>query len=703
MNPLLAEQMELLLSPRSVAVLGASDRGDKPGARLTAALARSGFAGRIFGVNPRELEVQGVEWAPSVAELPQTPDLACIALPADAAVQAFEDLCERGTRAVIMFSSGFSESGEEGRRREERLVELAARHGVALCGPNTAGVFDAATSFVGTFTHALTDGDPPSGDVMVVTQSGAVGGILITHLRERNLGISRWISVGNGSVLDVPEYLAFAAEDPVTRVVVMFLEGVVDGREFMRAAAACRAAGKVVIALKAGRSALGARAAASHTGKLAGSESVYAGVFEQAGIVQANSIRQLTDLAQLASWVGRDFGRRVAIASISGAGCTLLADQVDSAGLELASFSAATRQRLADVLPGFSQQSNPVDLTGVVLEDTARLTAVLKALGDDPAVDLTVISFATNNRRDIADAVIEAMDAGAPVAAVLPVAAPAAAVMHDRLVEAHVPAFRDMTDAIGAIAGLAVAAGAERSRPSPTAHANAANADPCSGWMTSGQALSMLASEGLPVVRSELAGSAEEAVAIAATMGDRVVIKIDHPLVLHKTDIGGVRIVPRTEVGLACSAIEGAVEASGIAFAPDGGFSVQEFVPEGTEVIVGLTTDVTFGRVVTVGVGGTLVEILRQVACRVMPLTETDAKSALDETLLGALLRSSRLVARDVNALVDMIMSFQELAAAHPEIKEAELNPVIVGAAGQGCRIVDARVRVGRTALAAVG
>jgi acetate---CoA ligase (ADP-forming) len=693
------ERMEMLLSPRSVAIVGASDRGDKPGARLTKALAGSRFEGRIFGVNPRALALERIEWVPSVAELPVTPDLACIALSADGAVEAFADLCDRGTRAVIMFSSGFAESGEEGRRREARLVELATAHGVALCGPNTAGVFDAATGFVGTFTHALIDGDPPAGNVMVVTQSGAVGGILITHLRDRNVGISRWISVGNGSVLDVSDYLAFAAEDPATRVVLLFLEGVVDGSEFLRAAARCRQAGKIVIAFKAGRSALGARAAASHTGKLAGSQSVYAGAFEQVGIVQAHSVRQLTDLAQFASWIGRDVGRRGAIASISGAGCTVLADEMASAGLELAPLRAGTRDRLGEVLPGFSQHDNPVDLTGVVLEDTRRLTAVLSALAEDPSVDFTVISFATNNRRDIADAVIEAWDGRTPLAAVLPVAAPAATVMHGRLTEAHVPTFRDMADAIATVAKLAVPG----RPPEPAAQEPGTSTNQDSCWMTSAEALSLIADEGLPVVRSAPAESAENAVLVAATMGERVVVKVDHPRVLHKTDIGGVRIVARAEVAAACRAIEDAVQVSGVTFAPDGGFSVQELVPEGTEVIVGLTTDTTFGRVITIGVGGTLVEIVRQVACRVMPMTDVDARRAIEETALGELLRNSRLGPRDVDALVDVIMGFQRFAAGQPYIEEAELNPVIVGAAGQGCRIVDARMRTARATIRGAG
>lgn len=682
------QHLHTMLDPRSIVVVGASDRGDKPGARITRVLVDSGFQGKIYGVNPREINVPGVQWLPTVDDLPEVPDLACIAVPAELAVDAFERLAPRGLPAAVVYSSGFSESDDRGRVLEQRLVELARTNDVALCGPNTAGYVNMASGFIGSFTHALAEGNPDTGVAMVITQSGAVGGILLTHMRERRIGVSSWISVGNGGLLDVPDYLEFAADDPATRVVCLFLEGLKDGPRFLRAAARCRAAGKTIVAYKAGTSESGSRAAASHTGNLAGSEAAYDGAFAQVGVIRAHSIRELVDITQLASWCGTDIGPRGVAVSVSGAGCTVLADEFDRNGLRLVDLSGSTVERLAGVLPTYSQQANPVDLTGSVLEDVSRLAEVIRAIVADESVDFVILSFATNNRTDIAAAIDGAWDRSKPVLVVLPVAETSATAMHQPLTAARVPTFRDLKDAVAAVAAIA---------PPTTAAAPATHApgESNGGWLAGSEALALLAAAEVPVAASERARDAEEARAIAERFGSSVVLKLDHPAALHKTEMGGVRVgIASSDIPDACRQMVRAVEATGTDFAPLGGFVVQELLSDGVEVLVGITPDDTFGQVLTIGLGGTAVELFREVACRVVPASADDIRSAVEQTVLGRMLHNGRTGRGDLEALVELVRRFGEFVAERPGIVEAELNPVMVRGVGKGAVAVDARIKL---------
>lgn len=444
-----------LLEPRSVVIIGASDSGDKPGARLTRLFARSSFPGPVFGVNPRRLEVPGVSWVPSLEQLEGSVDLGCVAVSAAAAAEAVETLAEMGVPAAIVYSSGFGEAGAQGAQLEQRLVAVSGRTGMAICGPNTAGVISMTKQFVGSFTHAVAHGLPDRGNLMVVTQSGAVGGILITRLRERGVGISHWVSVGNGAVLDIPEYLRYAASDPSTSCIALFIEGLRDGSAFRDAVRKCRQQGKRVLAFKAGVTAAGALAALSHTGKLSGSDRVYDGVLRQEGVWRARSLSQLLDHAMANSWLGPRPGRRGAVLSVSGAGCTILADELSEAGLELARFALSTQERLGALLPSYSQRGNPVDLTGAALENLEILGGVIRAVQQDAGVDFIVVSFATNVQEAIAEAVLEAWDRSKPLLAVLPVGHDFAAPMRRVFDAARLPSYSDFPEVAAAVASLA--------------------------------------------------------------------------------------------------------------------------------------------------------------------------------------------------------------------------------------------------------
>lgn len=682
-----------LFQPRSVVIIGASDRGDKPGTRLVHMLASSGFTGPLYGVNRREFDYPGVTWLPSLADAPDELELACVAVGAEAATDAVEELAERGTKAAIVYSSGFSEAGSAGLALERRLIEASRRHGILLCGPNTAGVLSLHTGFVGTFTHALADGMPPQGSLMVITQSGSIGGIMLTRLRERRIGVSHWVSVGNGAALDLHDYLLAAADDDATSTVALFVEGLRDGPAFRAAAERCRAAGKTVIAYKAGVTPIGALAAQSHTGKVAGASRVYEGVFRQHGILRAETLNELTDLCMTANGLpARPANRQGAVLSVSGAGCTILADEITFAGLSLAPLSDATSDAIARVLPAYGQQANPVDLTGSALADLDILATVISAVSADPGVAYLVLNFATNADPDIARAILRSRSPRMPTVVVAPIAFDANRAMREMLASAGVPVFQEGRDAIRTLAriiDLPTASAPVEIRPGAAAAPPAATEG---RWLEQVEVFRRLERLGIGVARTVRAGSPQQAAAAADEIDGSVVVKIDHPEVSHKSDVGGVRVgVPPAEVAEVCEQLRTAMLAAGHGWPDSAGWVIQPVVPSGAEVLVGLSRDPTFGATLTIGFGGTLVEMINEAATRALPITRSDIEDALASTALGTFLADYRGGRRDVAALVNLVERLTPLL--HDDLVEFDLNPVIVAAAGQGCTVVDARMR----------
>lgn len=681
-----------LFQPRSVVIIGASDRGDKPGARLVHMLANSRFTGPLYGVNRREFDYPGVTWLPSLAEAPDELELACVAVGAEAATDAVEELAERGTKAAIVYSSGFSEAGPAGLALERRLIEVSRRHDMVLCGPNTAGVLSLRTGFVGTFTHALADGMPPQGSLMVITQSGSIGGILLTRLRERRIGVSHWVSVGNGAALDLHDYLLAAADDDATSTVALFVEGLRDGAAFRAAAEKCRAAGKTVIAYKAGVTPVGALAAQSHTGKVAGESRVYDGVFRQHGILRAETLSELTDLCMTANGLpARPANRDGAVLSVSGAGCTILADEITHAGLSLAQLSDATSEAITTVLPAYGQKVNPVDLTGAALADLDILTSVIKAVSADPGVGYLVLNFATNADPGIADAILRARSERMPTVVVTPISFDANRAMRETLASAGIPVFQEGRDAIRALAKIIdrpAASAPVEIRPTSAAGAPATAAG---RWLEPAEVFGRLDRLGINVARTVRAGSPGHAAAAAEKFGAPVVVKIDHPEISHKSDVGGVRVgVPSGEVAAVCEEIRAAARAAGYGWPGGAGWVIQPVVPSGAEVLVGVSRDPTFGATLTIGFGGTLVEMINEAATRAAPITRSDIEDALHSTTLATFLTEYRHGKRDLTALVELVRRLSDLL--NDDVLELDLNPVIVGAEGEGCTVVDARM-----------
>jgi len=413
-----------------------------------------GYRGKLLPINPRYGEIAGLPCYPSIEAVPQTPDLALIGLSAEASPAALEACGRRGVRAAVVFSGGFGEMGETGQALQDRLVEVADRYGIALCGPNCLGFVNFPLAAACTFTATFDSVDLLAGPIAFVSQSGALGAYIYALARTRNLGFSYFISTGNEAQIDFASYVDFLVDKPEVGLILGYLESARDGAALLRAADRARLAGKPVVLLKVGRSASGARAARSHTGSLAGADRVYDAAFRQHGIIRADTIEAMLDVAYLHTVGGIPRGPGVAVSSISGGAGVILADEIDARGLRLAQLAPETRAQLRQFVPAFGSIENPVDTTAQPLNDPEILRGCLATLAHDPGVD-TVIPF-NGPLVEYAETLSRAIAAVADERKSLVLAnwllAPPSA---RRALEAHgVPVFDDPSRAVKALAAL---------------------------------------------------------------------------------------------------------------------------------------------------------------------------------------------------------------------------------------------------------
>lgn len=401
--------LHALLDPGSIAIVGASADFKRINGRPLRFLLEYGYRGKLFPINPRYTEIAGVPCYPSVAQLPETPDLALIGLGAEATPGVLEECGRRGIRAAVVFSGGFGETGADGQALQDRLVEVAERYGVAVSGPNCLGFINFALKAACTFTATFDTVDLVPGRIAFVSQSGALGAYIYALARERGLGFSYYVSSGNEARLDFANYLEFLVDNPETDVILGYLEAARDGSALLRAADRALAAGKPLVLLKVGRSSDGARAARSHTGSLAGSDRVYDAAFRQHGVVRADTIEGMLDIAYLATVGHVPRGPGVAVSTISGGAGVVLADEIERFGLTLAPLTPETLRALDGLVPAFGSIRNPVDTTATPLNDPDILRGCLAALARDPTVD-TVIPF-NGPLAEYADRLVEATSA----------------------------------------------------------------------------------------------------------------------------------------------------------------------------------------------------------------------------------------------------------------------------------------------------
>ncbi|MBT3627185.1 MAG: acetate--CoA ligase family protein [Rhodospirillaceae bacterium] len=689
-----------LLSPRSIAIIGATPDLGRVGGRPIAYLKRYGFAGDIFPVNPKHEAIDGLTCYPSIDALPEVPDMAILAVPARIVCSMIEACQAFGVKAFTAYSSGFAESGQEGALLEQRLRELIQSGGSVLCGPNSQGIANFLDSTVAYFTSELGREDVAPGPIGFVSHSGVFGGIMATECIQRGLGLGYLVSTGNEAGIDFADAAAYMAGDSRIRVVAGYMEGVRDAEKLRAAAEIAQAAGKPLVILKAGRNAESAAAAASHTGALAGAYACHQAAFRQWGILEADNSDELFDIVEaFALTTKRLRGRRIGILTNSGGIGVLCADQLGANGLEVPAFESATEEALAADMQSFVSPRNPVDVALQALDDPDCIARHAARIARDNNID-AVLCFPGVIRRhvsEIADAI-----AGVAAESEKPVLAGWLGGEGEGVAQLHRAGVAVYPEPARAARVLRAMLQFSEFRPTAmpatlpdmASAVQAASAFVASGALAESDSRTILSAAGIENVKGGLARNVEEALSIAGEIGYPVVLKIDSADIAHKSEIGGVvlGLTSDAELRQAFGDIleRTAAEAPG---AKISGIGVYEMVRGAVELIAGIRRDPIFGPVVLLGMGGVFAEILDDNVLRVMPMGAGEADAMVRQLRGFAILDGARgRPVADIGALAAVLERLAALALTCPEIEEIDINPLMLLPHGEGARAADALV-----------
>lgn len=689
--------------PRGIVLVGASADPAKLGFGVARNLLQSDYQGAVHFVNPKGGTLLERPLHPHISAVPDPVDLAVLLVPAASVPQVLLECGRRGIGGVIIAAGGFRETGQSGASLEDECLRIARDHGMRLMGPNCIGLLDTHLPMDTTF---LPQPGPTPGAVAFISHSGAICAAVVDWARGQGFGLSQLVSLGNQLDVRETDVLPAIAADPYTRVITMYLEGISDGRRFLHVARRVTRQ-KPVIALKVGRFAGGQQAVASHTGALAGADAAFDAAFRQAGIIRATTSEELFDWARALAWCPLPHGPRVAVLTNAGGPGVTAVDAIEAAGLEMAHLQAETEAGLRRILPPAASVANPVDMLAAAAPD--QYAASLRLLLADPGVDSVMVILPPPPM----------FSAGGVAKAMIPIIYTAqkpviVALMGERLIQeamehfraARVPEYRFPERAAAALAILTQRTaylGAEPAEAVPVAGVQTAAAHQVlahaagEGWLAPTAVADLLAAYHIPTPAVKLAADAETAVAQARAIGFPVALKLAAAGIVHKSDVGGVRL------GLADGAAVQAAFSDMLARvrqaqprAEIAGAYVQQMVPAGQEVIVGVVRDPQFGPMVMFGSGGTEVEGLEDVAFALAPLTAADVEYLLAQTWAGRKLDGFRhLPPADKAAVRDVIFRLGQLAADFPQVAEMEINPLVVLPAGQGAWAVDGRVRLG--------
>lgn len=684
-----AAALDALWAPKSVAVVGASADPNKTGGRPVAYLLKHGFKGDIWPINPRADDIAGLPCFASVADLPSAPDVAIVLLGVERAEAAVRDLSEKGCKIAIVFASGYGEAGEEGRARQDALK--AAAGDMRLLGPNTIGAIDLSRGIVLSASGALEGDDIAKGGISVASQSGGILGALLSRGAARGIGFCKLASTGNEADIDIADLIEAYAYDDTTTVIAAYIEGIRSVEKFRRAATAARDAGKPVVVYKVGRSESGARAAVSHTGAMAGEDRTYDALFEQLGMIRAQTFSDLLDLPAMLASRRRLAGKRIAILTSTGGAGSLVADNCGILGLDVPELDTATGQTLADLLGSDAPMiGNPVDVTLAGVEP-AIMTAATQALLASDGIDgvVVVVGSSALARPDVAAGAIRAGLASSDKPLIAYVS-PHAPHIVDLLNREGVPAFAaPETCATVLEAALPIApAGA----PLALSGATAPYGLP-TGTLNEAEARGLFDAFGLTGAKSHVVQTEHEAKEAAVDLGGSVVLKVLSREIAHKSDVGGVRVnLSADEIGPALTQMAEKLSAHGLP-KPEG-YLVQAMLKGGIEMILGLRRDPQLGPLILLGAGGVQAELSGDSTLRLLPLREGDACGMVEDLRIKMLLDGYRgAPAHDVDALVSAIEAMAQMGATLGDrLEEAEINPLFVMQKGQGVAAADGLV-----------
>ncbi|MET3394799.1 acyl-CoA synthetase (NDP forming) [Variovorax sp. 1140] len=696
-----AESLSALFAPRSIAVVGASSSPQKIGGIPVDYQRRFGFDGALYPVNPKADRIQDLQAWPTLRAIGRPVDLAILAVPAALVDGALDDAIAAKVKGVVLFSSGFAETGADGLAAQARLGDKARAAGVRLVGPNCLGFMNIARNVYATFSPAPGVGRVSAGRIGLVSQSGAFGAYAYSMARARGVGLSLWATTGNEADVQFADCLAWLAQDPATDVIMGYMEGCRDGPRLRAALALAQANGKPVVMVKVGSTALGAQAAASHTAALAGDDAVYDAVFRQYGVLRARNLTEFFDLAHSAAVAGRPRDRSIGLFTLSGGVGALMADEASAQGLDVQPLSEAAQDTLRSWVP-FAAPRNPVDITGQVTNDMSLLERSARVMLDDRGFASWMGFLAAAGASDAFWPVLRELVGSLRAAypdTLLAISTLLAPERRAELEAMRCLVFADPSDGIRTIAALA---GLKTGAPPSAVPALASNPLQLSpGTMSEPDALALLAEAGVPVVEHRVVRSADEAAAAAEAIGDAVVVKIVSADIPHKSDVGGVALGLRG-AAQAKAAFERTRDRA-LTARPDArldGALVARMLAGGVECIAGVHRDPVFGPVLMFGLGGIHVETLRDVSLRALPITRDDALAMVRELRAFAILDGARGRAPvDLDSIADALCALAGFALrAGDSLDSAEINPLIARPrADGGCVAVDALV-VGRAA-----
>lgn len=688
-----------LLTPKSVAVIGASADRSRIGGRPIWWMLEAGYEGQIYPVNPNRDEIQGLKAYPSIDALPEAPNAAIIAVPAQHVADTLRQLGARGCKAAIVFSSGFAELGAEGAAAQAELAQIARESGLRMLGPNSLGMFNARCKWFASFSTMFESGWPLDGGISIVSQSGAFGSHLSTLARNAGIGVPLCVMTGNEADISVGEVIGCLAADPKTKVIAAYMEGVKNGETLMAGLAAARDAGKPVLIMKVGRSQLGAQAAASHTASIAGDDLVADAIFEEFGAIRVTSADQLLDFMRVAAHGIYPVPNKLGVLTVSGGAGVLMSDAADDWGVDMPPMPAATEARLHDMLP-FASFRNPVDCTAHIVNDTTLLHTCMEAMTTEGNYSAIIGFFAqiagTESFSKLLFPEIAEKRKRFPDTLIVLVAilTPAQISEYEAI---GVSVFEDCDRAVAAVAAMGrlgasfAARGVKRdividetiALPAATPSEAAAKL--------------LLSAHGVSFAAEQACASVSEAIAAAERIGFPVVMKILSPDILHKTEIGGV-LVGVASAGEVETGFQTLIERAN-SHAPQArveGILVARMVSGGTEAIMGIKQDPVFGPIAVFGPGGIYAELMNDSVIRRCPLTVDEARAMIESTRLAAILNGARgRPVADIDAAAIMLSNLSRFAAsAEGRLKSIDLNPVVILDNGNGAVSLDALLEV---------
>jgi acyl-CoA synthetase (NDP forming) len=693
-----AVTIDAVLAPRSVAVIGASDDAGRIGGRPIASMLRAGYSGRIYPVNPGRNIVQGLTCYPDVAALPEAPDAALIAVPARLVAETLKALGRKGCKAVSLFAAGFAETGVEGEAAQDVILAIAASYGMRLLGPNTLGVYNTQLGYFGTFSSAFDTRMPLRGNIGIASQSGAFGAHLGALAQARSLGTSVFVATGNEADLTVADAVSWMAGDAGTDVICAYLEAINDGPELLLGLDLARENGKPVIVLKAGSSTLGAQAAASHTASLAGDFAVSKAVLEEYGAVLVQDLDTMMDFAYLAAKKVFPKTHSLGVVTVSGGAGIVISDEAERLGLPLPPMPQVAQAKLLERLP-FASAVNPLDCTAQAVNDLDLLATFARAALEEGGYG-AVLCFLTYVAGSpfMADAIIETLT---PLRQTYPetilgVCAIGEDAVLQRYDDAGICVFTDPVRAVRAM-DAACRFGAsfatvprKKVKIQPTAPLPDRTSDEA-------EAKTLLAKIGIASPPEAVACSADGAADHATQLGFPIVMKIVSPDIVHKSDIGGVRL-NISSADAARTAYDDIISAAAT-HAPDAeirGVLVARQLSGGIECFMGIKQDPSFGPIAAFGLGGIFVEILNDVALRRCPFDLGAAREMILSIKAAAILQGARgKPPTDLDALAEMLSRLSHFAAgADDRLASMDLNPVLAMPEGQGAFALDAVVEI---------